>query len=405
MKKEQFTIILFFFVQNIIHNLGHPVTPAFVSGMGIEDYWFGIFFAAMSLGLMIAGPIWGTLGDRGKKKLYIMIGLAMYSIGQFFFGYSNNQYWMVFFRFFSGVGVVSAITLLTSQMIEVTSKEKRAKYLAITAATTTLGASIGYFLGGFISGNPTLVELFGITNFREIFLIQAIANVGYILLIFFVFKEVEGIDKAPKKTSVFSSFKFIRNIDYRLVLFLIALTSITIGTINLNKFIDVYFKDLGYDPGDLGDFKMVAGVLSVLAGLILVPLFAKIRKQIGLMMGIQVLSAIIVYFTFHASNFILIIYTIYMIYIILLAVFTPLEQNYISLHAKEGEYGQVMGIRQSFVSIGMVIGPLLGGFLYDINPLVMFDSAAIAFLLGFLILVLISILYRKDNKTSQNTNV
>lgn len=399
MKKEQFLVILFFFVQNIIHNLGHPVTPAFVENLGIADYMFGVFFAAMSFGLMIGGPVWGTLGDRGKKKPYIIIGLIVYSIGQFFFGYSNNQYLMVLFRFLSGIGVVSAITLLTSHMIELTPKDKRARFLAYNVAVTTLGASIGYYLGGFISQNQFTVELFHITNYKEIFLIQAILNLGYVLLIFLFFKDKEAIAIAPKKTSVFSNFKFIKTIDYRLFLFLIALMFITIGSINLNKFIDVYFNSLSYNPLELGTFKMVTGYVTVFVSLFLVPLFAKIRKQIGLMMAIQLISAAIVFYTFRASDFLFAIYSVYMVYIVLLAVFTPLEQNYISSHANEGEYGKIMGIRQSFVSIGMVIGPLLGGFLYDVSPLLMFDSAAASFILGFLILVIIGFLYRKRHNT------
>ncbi|XFA98458.1 hypothetical protein ACAG96_06210 [Candidatus Izemoplasma sp. B36] len=90
MKKDRYIIVLFFLIQNIIHNMGHPVTPEFVKSLGIADYMFGVFFATMSLGLMIGGPIWGTLGDRGKKKLYIVFGLVLYSIGQFGFGYSGN---------------------------------------------------------------------------------------------------------------------------------------------------------------------------------------------------------------------------------------------------------------------------------------------------------------------------
>ena len=85
MKKTLILTILYFLIQGIVHNIGHPVTPAFVRSLGIPDFMFGVFFASMSFGLMIGGPIWGILGDRGKKKNYIVIGLLLYSIGQLFF--------------------------------------------------------------------------------------------------------------------------------------------------------------------------------------------------------------------------------------------------------------------------------------------------------------------------------
>ena len=68
MKKQVLIILLIFLLQNIINNLGHPVTPAFVRSLDISDYMFGVFFASMSFGLMIGGPIWGILGDYGNIK-------------------------------------------------------------------------------------------------------------------------------------------------------------------------------------------------------------------------------------------------------------------------------------------------------------------------------------------------
>lgn len=56
--------------------------------------------------------------------------------------------------------MVSSITLFMSYLIEVTDKKDRARYLAYIAAAVTLGASIGYYLGGFISQNSFTVEFF-----------------------------------------------------------------------------------------------------------------------------------------------------------------------------------------------------------------------------------------------------
>ncbi|MDC7243613.1 MAG: MFS transporter [Sphaerochaetaceae bacterium] len=402
MKKDKYLIVMFFLIQNIIHNMGHPVTPDFVRSLGIEDYMFGVFFAMMSLGLVIGGPIWGALGDRGKKKNFIVIGLILYSIGQFGFGYSGNQYIMVFFRLLSGFGVVASITLLTSHLVEMTNKNERARYLALIAAAVTLGASLGYYLGGFIAENSFTRELFNITNYKEIFLIQALLNIVYILVIVIFFHDKKTQTKTIKKISVFSGFKSIKNMDYRLLMFLIALTFISIGQINLNKYIDVYFIDLAYTPLQLSEFKLVTGGFTLIASIFLVPFFGRIRKQIGLMIVIQALSAVIVFYTFRANQFIIIVYSVYMLYIILKAIFTPLEQKYISLHAKEGEYGKIMGTRQSFISMGYVIGPLVGGVLYGIRPQLLFDSSAIAFLIGLIILVLLGFLYKKERNTNED---
>jgi len=142
---------------------------------------------------------------------------------------------------------------------------------------------------------------------------------------------------------------------------------------------------------------MATGIASLFASVFLVPIFARFKKQLVLISVIHILSALIIFYVFRSNTFILTMYTVFMVYVILKAIYQPLEQNYISLHAKEGKYGSAMGIRQSFISIGMVIGPLLGGFLYEKNPLLLFDSSAFAFILGVLLLGVVFFLEKKAN--------
>ncbi len=402
MKKKLPLVIIFFLIQSTFANLGHPVTPALVRGLGLPDYMFGVFFATMSFGLMIGAPIWGILGDQGNKKKYIVFGLLLYSIGQFAFGYSNNPYLMVLFRFVSGFGAVSASTLLITHVIELSPKDKRARNLAYVAAAVTLGGSLGYYLGGFLSTNAWATGFFHITEYKQIFLIQALLNTFYAALIFFFYIEVENKVILPKKLSMFKSMRNITKISSSLLLFLLSLTFIMIGATNLSKYIDVYFNELGYTPQDLGTFVMATGVASLLACIFIVPLFAKLRKQVVAITIIQTLSAVIVFYVFRANQFLLVIYTVYMLYVVIKAIYQPLEQNYISLHANEGEFGRIMGLRQSFVSIGMVIGPLVGGFLYQKKPLFLFDSSAVAFLIGAGLLLIVLILEKRKRGSDLN---
>ncbi len=401
MKKTLILTILYFLIQGIVHNIGHPVTPAFVRSLGIPDFMFGVFFASMSFGLMIGGPIWGILGDRGKKKNYIVIGLLLYSIGQLFFGYIGNQYIMIVFRFVSGVGAVAASTLLISHLIEISDLRNRAKNLAYAAAALTLGGSVGYYLGGFLGTNPLMLDLFNITSYSKIFLIQSVLNGAYAILIYFTFIDSKYDKVIEKKGNIFSNLKEVVHIRTSLLFFLLSLTFMTIGATNLSKYIDVYFDELGYSPQDLGAFVFVTGIVSVFTSVIIVPIFSKIRKQLLTMGIIQILSAVIVFYVFRASNFLLVVYTVYMLYIVFKAIYLPLEQNYISLHAEAGKFGRVMGVRQSFLSIGMVLGPLIGGFLYERDALLLFDSSAATFLVGVLLLGVVYILEKKYQKQKE----
>lgn len=400
MKKKILLIISFFLIEGIIHNLGHPVTPALVRGMEIKDYMFGVFFAMMSLGMMIGAPIWGIIGDRGHKKISIIIGLTVYSVGQFFFAYSGNQIWMVIFRLVSGLGVSAPLTLLTSDVIESSEKQVRAKNLAYVGAATTLGTSIGYWLGGFISTNPYLKSILGTTDLRVVFLIQSLLNFVYVLYIIITFREGKKIIHITNHPSFITSLKNITKIDITQLLFFISLFFMTMANTNLNKYIDVHFNILGYTSQDLGTFVMVTGIVSLITTIFLVPLFAKARKQLMLISIIQITSAVIVFIVFRAEHFLLFVYTIYMIYIVFKTIYQPLEQNYIASGADESRFSSIMGLRQSFLSLGMFIGPLVGGFLYNEKPLWLFDFSSVSFIFGVMFLGLI-IIIKKRNKITE----
>lgn len=398
MKKHISYIIILFFIQGVLHNLGHPVTPAFVRSLGIEDYMFGVFFAAMSLGLMIGGPLWGIQSDRGKRPLLAASGLIIYSVGQVLFAYAHDETLMVVFRFIAGFGAVSSITIFTAELIRLSDVKNRAKHLAFAAASSTLGASIGYYVGGFLNQNTFFVSMFRTDVYEHIFLIQAILNALFAgLALLLIQNEKPNTSLAPK-TSFITGLKQITKVDASLLIFMISLVFMTLGAINLSKYIDVYFDELGYSPSDLGTFVFATGIVSLISSIFIVPLFAKMKKQL-LVIGItHVIASVIVFIVFRGLNFLLLMYSVYMIYVVIKAIYTPLEQNYISKYAKENQYGSIMGLRQSFVSLGMVVGPLLGGFIYNAKPLYLFDFSAASFLVGVILLIFVYLLEKKQLK-------
>ncbi len=249
------------------------------------------------------------------------------------------------------------------------------------------------------------MQLLGITNYHKIFYVQAVLNTIYAFVVLFILKDIKEEEEITlERPNIIKGLKAIAKVNISLLLFLLSLAFITMGATNLDKYIDVYFNNLQYLPEDLGLFKMITGFVSLLASLTVAQLFVRFKKQLLTMILIQIINAAVVFYVFRASDFILTAYTVYMIFIIFRAVHQPLEQNYISLHAKKGEYGKIMGIRQSFVSLGMIIGPLIGGFIFQRSSLALFDSSAVTFIIGGLLLVIVIILEirSKNKKTNED---
>jgi len=401
LNKAFLVVVIIYFFQGLIHNIGHPITPAFVRGLGIPDYMFGVFYASMSLGLVIGAPIWGMIADRGNKKNAMVGGLIIYSIGQFAFGYSNNVYWMVFFRLLSGIGVSASVTLFISHVAEISKPMERAKHLAWMAASLAIGRSIGYWIGGFMTTNASIINLLGTNQnqLERVFLIQALLNIIHALMIFVLIKESQQNLLTQKKSSMIDGFKNIKSINKTVLIFLISLIFISIAHTNLSKYLDVYFDELGYDTGFIGNYNLIMGIVGILTSIIIVPLIIKVNRNLLVMQIIQIVSIIAVLYVFRAPDFLFAIYSVFMIYIIGHAIFQPLEQNFIADQSKKGLYSTTMGLRQSFFSIGMVIGPLIGGVLFDLKPLYVFDFSVAMLLIGLILILVVQIRLKKENQS------
>lgn len=323
---------------------------------------------------MVGAPMWGILGDARRKKPFIMIGLLLYSLGQVLFGLSSNPWLMTGYRFLAGFGVSASVTLLLAHLISIVPKGERTKYLSISAALLALGSTFGYQVGG----------LLGTTLLREVFFLQAFLNVLYVGLIALTLKEV--FVTSTKTTHFIEQFKMATKLSPSLLMFLIGLALATMAMTIVTKYLDVYIIDNGYTTRQLGTFVMVTGLVGLFTNFVIVPFLSRLKKELLIMRHLQWMSALLIFVVFRGQDLMLMLYSFYMLYVIFRSIFQPLEQNYISLTADENTYSSVMGVRQMFFSIGMVLGPLIAGFVYEQRPRLVFDFSVVIFLMAFVLI-------------------
>lgn len=404
MNKKVVILFLVLFLQGVVTNIHHPLMPAYVRFLKLDPFMVGLFFSLMNIGTMLGGPFWGNKGDTGKKRSSVLIGLIIYAVGQFLFGLGHlfNPVYLSFFRLLSGFGIAAAITLIISELIVISPEESRSKNIAYGVAILTLGSSLGYFIGGQIYALEFFNNLFNSDKFSNMFLLQAILISLFAIFYYFIYKPEEVKVENSKRTYFWEGFKEIKNISLSLLFFLIGLSFITFAYTNIDKYLEIYFDGLGNGPDMLGNFKMIVGIVSIVTTFILVPALSKIKNRIRLFIVLQLISATVIFIVFNLNQdyFLTLIYTVYMIYIIIKAIFTPLEQDYISSFSEEGNTATLMGIRQSFFSIGTIIGPIVGAIIYGVNPILLFNISAVIFLIAIIFLVISRKLLLKEQ--SQN---
>ena len=150
---------------------------------------------------------------------------------------------------------------------------------------------------------------------------------------------------------------------------------------------------------------LLTGVVGALSNLLIIPLVKKVnnKRLLYILLSLVLLSAVLTFITFSSKeNIMVFLLSTHLIYFICKATITPLEQNELSKHSSSENNGKIMGARQTMLSIGNVVGPLLGSVLYTKgNPLIFIISGYI--ILGALAIYIIYFLLLKRNFSKINT--
>lgn len=369
-------LILTIFI-SIALSMAHPVTPALIRELGLPSFMFGVFFATMSFGNFVFSPIWGGLSDKKGRVKYLIIGLLGYGISQIGFGFSNNSVVIVVFRLLGGAFITGYLTVSIAYLTDITTKENRLKIMAYYAACNTVGSALGSLLGGVI----------GNTNYKLTFLTQSIICIILSGVIYFMLSETIT-NNGEKVVIKLNSFRFSNKnekLNKNLVLILLMVVIFYFSSTSYSSSINYYIESiLRLPPSFNGAFLSIAGICGFLGNLILTPYIGKKLddtisfKYLTIFLGITLLLAAVTKNTGLFFVWIIIFVTIGSIYV-------PIQQNIITRLTKEN-YGSLMGLQNSAKSMGMVLGSLFAGFIFDFGSKLPFLIASFVLIIGYIIL-------------------
>lgn len=379
MNKSKLTLFfILFFLHSICINIIHPVTTDYVGSLNLPVYYFGFFFSLMSLGQVIGAFLFGFLSDKIGRKWLIVLGIIGYGLAQLGFGFINTYPLLIlFFRVIAGIFVSAPNTLFISMCLDNSNKDVKVKMLSILSFCSILGASLGYKIGGSLYDDLHF-------SFGDIFISQfSLCIITSLILAIFMkdivrtkAKEVTQ-KEANNQTNTFK-------INHSIVILLIGLLVLTIGQILISKYLDTYIIQIGNTASTLGDYVFITGIVGGISNLVIIPFIKKIKTKFYsyLLISFVLISSLLTFITFSSGeNIMIFLYTTHMIYCVFKSIITPLEQNELSTYSNSNSNGKLMGIRQTLLSIGNVVGPLLGSLIYsEGNPLVFIISGFIIFL-------------------------
>ncbi|OLS38540.1 MFS transporter [Bacillus sp. MRMR6] len=364
-----------------------PVLPFYAEEIGATPTQLGLLMAVYSLMQLIFAPLWGGLSDKIGRKPVMMIGITGLALS-FFIQALATELWMLFAARIIG-GILSSANMPTAMayVADITTPENRGKGMGIIGAAVGLGFVFGPAIGGIFSGTSMSLPFYlaGSTSLLTVF------------LVFFFVKETlpkKGKNEVPaKKPSLWKAFSGPSSVLFLLQL----LISLSLSGLEATF---AYFaaKKAGLDSTHLGYIFMIMGFAGAIVqgGLV-----GKLTKRFGEGMVIQggiIVSAIGFGLILLVDSFITA--AIFLsIFGIGNGVIRPSVSSLLTKTSTAG-HGSATGLLSSFDSLGRIIGPPLGGWLFSMAIGLPYISGAIISFLAFILYQL----YRTKSTAALKTN-
>ncbi|GHH99124.1 MFS transporter [Neobacillus kokaensis] len=350
-----------------------PVLPFYAEEIGATPTELGLLMAVYSLMQLIFAPMWGQVSDRIGRKPVMMIGIAGLALS-FFIQAISTELWMLFAARIIG-GILSSANMPTAMayVADITTAENRGKGMGIIGAATGLGFVFGPAIGG----------IFSKISLSMPFYIASASSFLTLFLVMLLLKESKhkSSDSIQKKQSFWSAFNSGASVLFIVQLFI----SLSLSGLEATF---AYFaaKKAGLNTVQLGYIFMIMGFGSAMVQGGLVGKWTKKYGENAVIQGGIIVSAIGFGLILLVHNF-----ATAAIYLTIFGlgngVIRPSVSSLLTKTAKTG-HGSSTGLLSSFDSLGRIIGPPLGGWLFSLSIGLPYISGAIITIAAFVLFLL-----------------
>ncbi|MED1721173.1 MFS transporter [Brevibacillus parabrevis] len=357
-----------------------PVMPSFAHELNLSGEVVGYLISAFAFAQLLASPITGVWVDTFGRKKMIVFGLFLFAFSELMFGL-GNQVWILFLsRVLGGISDAFIMPAVISYIADRTSLEDRARVLGYQAAAISGGFIIGPGLGGFIAELGIRAPFFFAAGFAGI-----AAVISLFVLEESLTKEQMAKNKAQKVSVSFigeikKSFRSI----YFVPLLIVFVLSFGLAAYEMmfSLFVDAKF---GFTAKDIAVIITVGSVFGVVAQ---IAFFEKLVDKFGEKNMIQttlVTAALFIFATVFINSYwgIMVVSSIVFFACDLLR---PAVTTLLSKMADEDQ-GFVAGMNSTYTSLGIIVGPAVGGILFDWNINFPYMFAAVVLCAAFALFV------------------
>ena len=330
------------------HGLFRPILPIFARRLGATDVEVGLLTSGFMLARAVTAYMMGKNADRtGRRTIYVRIGffcVFMIAFGYFFI---DSYFGLLLLRFCQGI--CSGLMWPATQIIVVEQADKtyRTRALSLYQITGRIGGLLSRVVLGIILIITARLGLSELSSFRVIFIIGAIILIGGFIDTLFVpeYKKAPRIEKKGKPPYSIFLLGFVFGA-------MMALAPISI----------VFFNEF-YHISPLA----IAILLLGLDVLTIVAMYGSshLTDSIGIKRSLW-----FVIIPCFAAALLLPFIRVFIIFVVIyfmlrmsISSFVPISRAYATNISTE--VGSNIGTLNMLTNLGSVVGPIIGGFIYD----------------------------------------
>ncbi len=382
-KSPLFFIYLATFINIIGFGMVFPLLPFYAKEFRASETLIGIMAASFAVGEFFFAPIWGRLSDRFGRKPIIVLSLLGISFAFGSFAIANNLTWLFIARFLQGVFSSGTFTTASAYVADVTSKEDRIKGMSKLGASVATGFILGPAIGGILSS----------VNHQLPFFTAAALTVLNLIFVQILLRESLKVkeERLVLKEGLLNIKAMYQGLKGELGTLFILIFVWSYALSNNQVTIPLYGAEvLLISATVIGIFFSLQGFTSAFVQWFLL---AKISKKLGehhtAVLGLILMALSL--FLMPNSHLPFLLALLMMGFSFGSAITRPTVQTMISKQTKEGQ-GTTMGIAASFESLGRMIGPILGGFVfYKLGY-----HAAFLMVVAFITIMLAFVVFKKQ---------
>ena len=369
------------FIVMLGYGMAIPLFPFYVAEMGAGGQQLGLLIAISALLELLCSPLWGSVSDRVGRKPILLVGLLGYSLSSLLFGLST-QLWMLYAsRALSGLLSSAASATALAAISDSTSDSDRGGGLGMLGAAIGLGMILGPAVGGWLGTDSLSLPFFVAAGASLLaLLLAAIWMPESLPVARRQAGKVRTIDLGALWRALRGPIAAPRSIAVPMVLLFV----VSFGLTNFESVFGLYAaQELGYGPERVGTVLAVVGLASALGKALLIGPLTKRWGEPPIIKVSLAASAI--------GFLVLLLARTYAGVLATTGVFilskTLLRTTIIALASKRTTTGQgsLMGLSNSFMNLGRIVGPIWAGGLFDVRAYYPYLSGAAVMLVGLLI--------------------